>query len=740
MRDERFGRLLKAAVGSIVAHEGATAPVVEAQLGEQLRVAPASIQRYKAGHIPPEPRGVALLAAAGVTRGCLNERWLRAFLGAARYPHPEALVRELIPGAAAREHISLPRPPRHNLPAPSYPQFVPRAAMGEVLQALRQRTALVLITGLGGVGKTSLAREVAACCLQGVDELAPFAAVVWVSDRDAPGTTTLDTLLVVIARTLDEPGLLALAGEERLPAVERLLRRERVLLVVDQCETLTDLALLTWLPRLPEPSKALLTTRVERPELAQSSLVVPLGGFNAAEGGAFLAQHLRVHRLAERVADPQQLDGLLAATGGNAQALALALGELRRGVRSLPQLIADLGSARGAIVDAVLGWSWETLDEPAQRLLLAATLFRGPCVPDALTATAALQRGEGEAALARLTAGALLEVRRPDLAAAPRLGLHPLVRAFAASRLAALSREHTAMRRRQLAWYAELAAGVGYCWDDPGRLAVLDPEAETVVALLHWAQSDAEAIPDLARLVHGVDYYCYIRGLWSLTPELSAVRELAAERAGERVEVVRTRAYRLQMACRTGQLGAASAQLHALEPLKDDQALPADVRFEVAYTLALAATLNQAYEAAAQLWERALPLTHDLPVRASAVARGWLAICRYRCGDAAAAEALWSAVLHDAAESFPRGGVSSRIGLARLALDRGELAAAAQLLDAARSGAEAHGDRALLAESQALTARRLRLGGEPAAAERAAAEAREQYRRLGTIATIALDA
>src|SRR6476661_4143580 len=92
MRNETFGRLLKAAIGSIVAHEGKTAPLVEEELGNLIGVSGASIQRYKAGHIPPEYRAIEILAKAAVQRGCLNQVWLRAFLSTTGYPNPDLLL------------------------------------------------------------------------------------------------------------------------------------------------------------------------------------------------------------------------------------------------------------------------------------------------------------------------------------------------------------------------------------------------------------------------------------------------------------------------------------------------------------------------------------------------------------------------------------------------------------------------------------------------------------------------
>jgi hypothetical protein len=71
-RSESFGRLLKAGIGSIASCEGKTAPVIEEELGRAIGVAAHTIQRYKAGHLPPEARTVEILAEACVRRGLMS--------------------------------------------------------------------------------------------------------------------------------------------------------------------------------------------------------------------------------------------------------------------------------------------------------------------------------------------------------------------------------------------------------------------------------------------------------------------------------------------------------------------------------------------------------------------------------------------------------------------------------------------------------------------------------------------
>jgi len=100
-RSTTFGRLLKMAVNGIATYEGTTAALIEQDLGQQIGLSAAAIQRYKAGHLPPEARTIQLLAAAAVQRGHLDAVWLREFLQAAQYRAEDALIEQLCPPTTA---------------------------------------------------------------------------------------------------------------------------------------------------------------------------------------------------------------------------------------------------------------------------------------------------------------------------------------------------------------------------------------------------------------------------------------------------------------------------------------------------------------------------------------------------------------------------------------------------------------------------------------------------------------
>ncbi|MCJ7438879.1 MAG: adenylate/guanylate cyclase domain-containing protein [Acidimicrobiia bacterium] len=117
-----------------------------------------------------------------------------------------------------------------NLP-PQMTSFVGREdelhALGEALRATR----LVTLTGVGGVGKTRLATQVAA-------EVLPwYPHGSWLCELAA--ATDPDTLLQVVAATL---GVNARPGMTLAESIPDFLRTKRLLIVLDNCEHLMDAA------------------------------------------------------------------------------------------------------------------------------------------------------------------------------------------------------------------------------------------------------------------------------------------------------------------------------------------------------------------------------------------------------------------------------------------------------------------------------------------------------------------
>jgi tetratricopeptide (TPR) repeat protein len=730
--------LLKGAIGSIAACEGKNMPVVEEELGHQIGLAPASIQRYKAGHIPPETRTIEILAGAAVQRGYLNREWLRSFLQTAGYSSPEHLIERLCPAGPSR-----PRPERvyQNLPAPTYSQFVMRTRpFADVLDGLRQRSALVLIVSLGGMGKTSLAREVASRCLQGGVEVPRFDAVVWVSDKDRPGTTTLSIVLDEIARTLDYPGFISFEHEEKRREIENLLRRQSVLLVIDNFETITDGALLPWLLRLPEPSKALVTSREYARVFRNNTFVLELRGMSDAEAQEFMIQRLRRLRLEQLANDIAQLAPLIAATGGNPKGIEIALGCLKYERKPVQQVIEDLYSARGELFDDLFARCWALLDEASRRVLLSMPLFPASVSSEALKATADMQAFAFDRAVERLTDLALLDVQQDDLSGPVRYALHPLVRSFSQARLAENNEFERNARDRWVHWYLHLAAQVGYCWNDVKKLEMLDPEKESLHAAIGWC-FQARRYEETVQLVNDAHYYYYVRGLWDKQPPIYVLAADAARELADRAEETWQIARYLEALSIQGKVDEAKQCLDRLTPLASATDLPLDYRYMCQHATALYRVALGEYDTALKLLED-IPITITmlpkltrhawLPYQAPIVRSHWSATCLYRKGLTDQAEQLYNQALADAIKyDYQRAIVLCQFMLAAIALDRGDLERAEELLRASSVQAEKAQDRRYIAQIRRLYARLYMQRGDLQAEHKVLAESVDLFERLG---------
>jgi predicted ATPase/DNA-binding SARP family transcriptional activator len=149
---------------------------------------------------------------------------LREELGIDASPEIRDLYRDLLLQAP---RLSLEPPePAGNLPT-RLTSFVGRAHELEELSELLEASRLLTLTGLGGIGKTRLALEVAR------RSRARFPGGVWWIDVGP--VMDPESVFDEVARTL---GVIVAAGVEPADAVVRALSRRRALLLMDNCEHL----------------------------------------------------------------------------------------------------------------------------------------------------------------------------------------------------------------------------------------------------------------------------------------------------------------------------------------------------------------------------------------------------------------------------------------------------------------------------------------------------------------------
>jgi len=261
--------------------------------------------------------------------------------------------------------------------------------IGDLLTAAEPPAWIVMLTGLGGQGKTTMARSALEQIVQHADEAWE---VGWVSAQQqsfhpsgvirplgAPALTADDLLLALASQLLpaDERAV-PFTGRRALDALQTHLRQTPHLVVIDNLETLVDVeVLLPTLRRLAGPSRFLLTSRKALP--GETDLYhVPVPELTEQDALALLRYEAGVRNLPSvSNASDADLRPIYETVGGNPLAIKLVVGQLY--VLSLPQVVDNLRQARGrkiADLYRYIYWqAWNQLDADAQDVLLGMPVF-----------------------------------------------------------------------------------------------------------------------------------------------------------------------------------------------------------------------------------------------------------------------------------------------------------------------------------------------------------------------------
>jgi tetratricopeptide (TPR) repeat protein len=428
--------------------------------------------------------------------------------------------------------------PRHNLPPRDYERFVGRQKeLAEVRRLLssRSRAFVVTIDGVGGIGKSSLTLETAYIFVDQYAELPEqerFEAIVWVSAKRTYLTTsgirkrhqvfrTLEDVFAAIWRVLEYPTITRVRAEDQRELVEQALRERRTLLILDNLETVDDDDLLDFLNELPDPTKAVVTTR-QRIDVARP---VRLTGMAHPDAIDLIVQEAPRKEVS---LTQEQQEELWHRTGGVPLAIVWSLGLMGLG-GSVASVLRRLSSGQSDIARFCFEESVAQIrDRDAHKLLMALSLFATDASREAVGIVADLSVDE----FGRDTG--LEELLRLSLVNkdGERFSLLPLTRVFAQHEAvfhkewlnSAHSRLHEYLFDLAQAHNRKTAGGSGHHrleQDLANLLSVIDE----LIKSLHYIKNDADmlqldeaSIPAAKRIVEfisNVERTCRYRGYWN---------------------------------------------------------------------------------------------------------------------------------------------------------------------------------------------------------------------------------
>ncbi|MCW3051245.1 MAG: hypothetical protein JWN14_415, partial [Chthonomonadales bacterium] len=407
----------------------------------------------------------------------------------------------------------------------------------EVAVRLR-RSRLVTLTGLGGIGKTRLAREVAEEVVQ------EYADGVWLVALEAlaEGRSVVPQIASVLG-VKEEP------GRSLLRSVTEHVRKKHLLLVLDNCEHLLEASAQAVAHLLQECAevRVLATSREALGITGETAWSVPTLAVpdpaHLPEGRATLLRVLMSYESVQLFVErAQAVQKTFSLTASNARTvaqvcrqlegipLALELAAARIKAMTIEQMASRLHNHLGLLTGgsrtapsrqqtlrATLDWSYALLAEPKRILLRRLSVFAGGWSVEAAEQVCAGEGVEEWQVLDLLTSlvdKSLVAFEEREPGDAGRYRLLEVVRQYAEERLQS-SGEEERVKGRQRDWCVALAeeAEPQLRGAEQGRwLRRLETERDNLRAALSWNGPGAEAG---LRLAGALWRLWYVRGDYS---------------------------------------------------------------------------------------------------------------------------------------------------------------------------------------------------------------------------------
>jgi predicted ATPase/DNA-binding CsgD family transcriptional regulator len=410
----------------------------------------------------------------------------------------------------------------HGFPA-MRTSFIGRAGPVRELVSLVGQHQLVTVTGPGGSGKTRLACQVARRVA------GRFADGVWLVElAQARDPEQVAAMVAAVLGVREQP------GEPAAATLARVLGRQQMLLVLDNCEHVIAAAagLCAELLAACDDLRVLATSRealrvAVEARYRLAPLAVPdlddLAGAAGAEAVVLFADRARqadAHFVLDDRTGPQ-VARLVAQLDGMPLAIELAAARTEAlGVRGLLDRLEDrfallaggdrLAPSRQRSLAAAVEWSYRLLEEDERRVFRAVSVFPGPFTLEGAEAVAGMDAG---LAVLRLVDCSLLVPPQTGVDGRPRYVMLETLRAYGARLLAEAGEQDTVAAI--LAAYAlqvaeEAAAGLQTATGEVAAARRLDAEDPATRQVLAWAVTHDAALA--VRLADALGWWWRLRG------------------------------------------------------------------------------------------------------------------------------------------------------------------------------------------------------------------------------------
>lgn len=259
------------------------------------------------------------------------------------------------------------------------------------LLSKKSRAFLISITGVGGVGKSSLAIEVARRCLEISEQVSQskdsdlyFDAIIWTSAKTVrvindhildviTVKSTLEDIVSEIIRIVTPDKYKNIPDQKaQYKLVMDILSDNRVLLIVDNMETIEDDKVVSFLNELPPPSKSIITDR----RSVQSSRAIRLLELPEEEAANLIKTNCKINNIS---LTDEKISELVEKTGGIPLAIVWAIGQMGAkgwGINHVFRNLANTGAS--PVLEFLFAESFRCISDKSRKALAVLSIVDHP--------------------------------------------------------------------------------------------------------------------------------------------------------------------------------------------------------------------------------------------------------------------------------------------------------------------------------------------------------------------------